>query len=91
MRESKFINASDKIFVAGHRGMVGKAVYRQLLKKGYKNLITCERNKLDLEVYTQVNDFIKTFSFCRRNSFYSYLFDQDRFFNKVLFNNQLTI
>ena len=61
MRESKFINAADKIFVAGHRGMVGKAVYRQLLKKGYKNLITCERNKLDLEVYTQVNDFIRTY------------------------------
>ena len=61
MRESKFINAADKIFVAGHRGMVGKAVYRQLLKKGYKNLITCERNKLDLEVYTQVNDFLTTY------------------------------
>ena len=61
MRESKFINAADKIFVAGHRGMVGKAVHRQLLKKGYKNLITCERNKLDLEVYTQVNDFLRTY------------------------------
>ena len=60
MRESKFINAADKIFVAGHRGMVGKAVYRQLLKKGYKNLITCERKKLDLEVYSQVHDYIKT-------------------------------
>ena len=61
MRESKLINAADKIFVAGHRGMVGKAVHRQLLKKGYKNLITCERNKLDLEVYTQVNDFLRTY------------------------------
>ena len=60
MRESKFINAADKIFVAGHRGMVGKAVCRQLLKRGYKNLITCERKKLDLEVYSQVHDFIKT-------------------------------
>ena len=61
MRESKFINAADKIFVAGHKGMVGKAVCRQLLKRGYENLITCERNKLDLEVYTQVHDFIRTY------------------------------
>ena len=60
MRESKFINSADKIFVAGHRGMVGKAVCRQLLKRGYKNLITCERKKLDLEVYSQVHDFIRT-------------------------------
>ena len=60
MRESKFINAADKIFVAGHKGMVGKAVCRQLLKRGYKNLITCERKKLDLEVYSQVHDFIRT-------------------------------
>ena len=37
MRESKFINSADKIFVAGHRGLVGKAVCRQLLKEDIKS------------------------------------------------------
>lgn len=38
----------SKIFVAGHNGMVGSAIVRQLLAKGYSNLITKERAELDL-------------------------------------------
>tara|TARA_B100000475_G_C15007923_1_gene319100 strand:+ start:682 stop:1668 length:987 start_codon:yes stop_codon:yes gene_type:complete len=60
MGDSKFINFSDKIFIAGHKGMVGKSVCRRFLKKGYKNLITCERKNLDLEVYSEVHDYINT-------------------------------
>jgi GDP-L-fucose synthase len=39
---------SSKIFVAGHRGMVGSAVVRTLQKHGYTNVITASRAELDL-------------------------------------------
>ena len=42
------INKEDKIFVAGSNGMVGKAICRELIKKGYCNLLTPSRNELDL-------------------------------------------
>lgn len=37
-----------KIFVAGHRGMVGSALVRRLLAKGYNNLLTASRDELNL-------------------------------------------
>ena len=37
-----------KIYVAGHKGLVGSAIVRELKNKGYKNIITIERKKLDL-------------------------------------------
>jgi len=40
---------NSKIFIAGHKGLVGSAVYRNLKKKGYKNLIIAERKELDLK------------------------------------------
>ncbi len=58
LRSDKLIKFEDKIFVAGHNGMVGSAVCRNLLKKGYKNILTCEKEKLDLTVSSEVNDFI---------------------------------
>jgi GDP-L-fucose synthase len=39
---------SDKIFVAGHRGMVGSALVRRLEAEGFKNLLTRDRSQLDL-------------------------------------------
>ena len=57
LRSEKLIRFEDKIFIAGHKGMVGKAVCRNLLKKGYKNLITCEKKFLDLSVSDEVNDY----------------------------------
>jgi GDP-L-fucose synthase len=39
---------SDKIFVAGHRGMVGSAVMRRLKAEGFSNLVTRDRSQLDL-------------------------------------------
>ncbi len=53
----KLLKYEDKIFIAGHKGMVGQAVLRNLLKKGYKNLLTCEKEFLDLSVESDVNDF----------------------------------
>ena len=37
-----------KIYVAGHRGMVGSAIVRQLEKEGYTNIITRTHKELDL-------------------------------------------
>ena len=42
------MNASDKIYVAGHRGMVGSAVCRALAKKGYANVVVRTHRELDL-------------------------------------------
>ena len=42
------MNKSAKIFVAGHRGMVGSAVVRRLESEGFSNLLVCDWSKLDL-------------------------------------------
>jgi GDP-L-fucose synthase len=46
-----------KIFVAGHRGMVGSAVFRALQKAGYKHLLTRTSKELDLRNQAAVADF----------------------------------
>ena len=51
------ISKSDKIFVAGHRGLVGSAIVRRLQKGEYSNLITRTRNELDLRNQADVNRF----------------------------------
>ncbi len=48
-----------KIFVAGHRGMVGAAVWRALLKEGYSNLIGKSSKELDLKNQKSVNSFFQ--------------------------------
>lgn len=48
---------SDKIYVAGHRGMVGSAIVRQLRKLGYENIITRTHAELDLTRQDQVEAF----------------------------------
>ena len=50
-----------KIYIAGHNGMVGSAICRKLLEKGYKNLIFKNKNQLDLV------DQKKTFKFLKKN------------------------
>src|SRR6266540_7114473 len=42
------MNKSDKIFVAGHRGMVGSAIVRRLKGEGFSNLLRRDRSQLDL-------------------------------------------
>jgi GDP-L-fucose synthase len=46
-----------KIYIAGHRGMVGSAIYRKLQKEGYNNIITRTSSELDLTIQTGVADF----------------------------------
>ncbi len=48
---------TDKIYIAGHRGMVGAAVWRMLIAKGYTNLIGKTSAELDLRNQQAVNDF----------------------------------
>ncbi len=52
------IDKTAKIFVAGHRGMVGSAIVRRLQQGGYSNLITRTRQELDLLDQRAVFDFL---------------------------------
>ena len=47
-----------KIFLAGHKGLVGSAIYRKLIEKKYKNIITIDKKKLDLLNQNSVFKFI---------------------------------
>jgi len=47
------MDSNSKIFVAGHKGLVGSAIVRNLQSKGYNNIITLNRSQLDL---TKEND-----------------------------------
>ncbi len=51
------LNKSEKIFVAGHRGMVGSAVVSRLESEGFSNLLVCDRSKLDLKGESAVAKF----------------------------------
>ncbi len=50
---------NDKIYVAGHRGMVGSAICRQLEKNGFSNIITRTSSELDLTQQQAVSDFFE--------------------------------
>ena len=51
------MNKNSKIYIAGHRGMVGSAICRVLSSKGYNNLIGKTSNELDLRDQVQVKKF----------------------------------
>ena len=51
------ISKSSKIFVSGHRGLVGSAVLRKLKNLGYKNILTATRKKLDLTNQSKTLNF----------------------------------
>ena len=53
------MNKDSKIYIAGHRGMVGSAVWRALEKKGYTNLIGKTSGELDLKNQIAVLEFLK--------------------------------
>ena len=56
------IKVDDKIFIAGANGMAGQAIKRNLIKSGYKNLLTPSRKELDLFKTTDVKKW-----FCENN------------------------
>jgi len=53
------INLKSKIYVAGHKGLVGSAIIRKLKKKGYKNIIFRSKKQLDLKNQKKVLSFLK--------------------------------
>ena len=63
------IKKNSKIFVAGHKGLVGSAVVRILKKEGYTNILTATKKKLNLI------DQKKTFNFLKKKKtrFYFYV------------------
>ncbi len=53
------MNISDKIFVVGHRGMVGSSIVRLLKRLGYTNILTVPRTELDLTNQHAVNNWFE--------------------------------
>lgn len=53
------INLKSKIFVAGHKGLVGSAIVRKLKLNGYKNILIADKSKLDLTNQQKVFNFLK--------------------------------
>ena len=51
------MDSDSKIFVAGHRGLVGSAIIRQLERQGCKNIVTRNRTQLDLRIQKDVDEF----------------------------------
>ena len=55
------ISKKSKIFVAGHKGLVGSSIIRRLKFFGYKKIITISKKKLDLRNQSKVNFFFKKY------------------------------
>ncbi len=53
------MESNTKIYVAGHRGMVGSAIVRQLKSKGYTNIIGRTSAELDLKIQVDVDTFFE--------------------------------
>jgi GDP-L-fucose synthase len=53
------MDLDDKIYIAGHRGLVGSAIVRQLGSRGFTNLLMRTHKELDLTSQAQVQDFFK--------------------------------
>ena len=73
------INKNSKIFIAGHNGMVGSAIKKKLIEKGFKKIITLNKKKLNLI------DQLKVFNLPR-----NMIFDK-RFLNQNMFRTDQEI
>ena len=61
------MNFKSIIYVAGHNGLVGSAIVRELKKKGFKKIIVASRKQLDLTNQDKVLKFLK-----KKTQFYYY-------------------
>ena len=53
------MDKTHKIYIAGHTGLVGSAIYRALQKEGYQNLVVKTHKELDLNRQADVEDFFE--------------------------------
>lgn len=53
------MNKASKIYIAGHRGMVGSAIHRRLQSEGFSNIIVKTSSELDLRIQERVNEFFE--------------------------------
>ncbi len=53
------LKKEDKIFIAGHNGMVGSAIERKFRREGFKNILTFSSKELDLRSQSSVDEFYK--------------------------------
>ena len=60
-KSNNLINSEDKIYVAGHKGMVGSAIIRSLQKKGYRNILFAEKNQVDLTDKIMVENWFRKY------------------------------
>lgn len=60
INDNKIMDINSKIYVAGHRGMVGSAIVRKLESEGHKNIITRTSKELDLRRQSDVENFFAT-------------------------------
>ena len=51
------MNKESKIYIAGHTGVIGSAIWKKFLRKGYKNLVGRSHESLDLMEISKVRDF----------------------------------
>ena len=54
------MNYNSKIYIAGHKGMVGSAIYRTLINRGYSNIIVKSSSELNLMDQSSVKNFFKS-------------------------------
>ena len=59
MRQTTVMNRDSKIYLAGHDGLVGSSIYRELVEQGYSNILTREFAELDLRNQSATEDFFK--------------------------------
>ena len=55
------MNNSDKIFIAGHNGLVGSAIYRRGIQLGFENILIIDKSKLDLRNQNQVKEYFNKY------------------------------
>ena len=53
------MNTKDKIYIAGHQGMVGSAILRKVKAEGYTNFALADSRTLDLRIQLEVNEFFR--------------------------------
>ena len=53
------VNKNSRIFITGHKGLVGSSVLNLLINNKFKNLVTVDKNKLNLLNSRKVFNFIK--------------------------------